>query len=148
MQHKTFFNSFLSFSFFSLTVICLVGSSAFNATAQERAKFDDTQSLAAEAADLDQCRNGKIGSEQPCTGNNWVNGNLNPQNSHYKEGDSVPYRYKLTGLTPGVVGQITIGYDTIHSDKHAIDYLTTFNRTETTADPCSDILDAAESSFP
>ena len=42
-----------------------------------------------------------------------------------------------------------IEYDTIDSGKHAYDYLTSYNRTETTASPCSDISPCAGgSSFP
>lgn len=138
MKHKSFSKSFFNISFLSFALLSLVGFSASNLNAQQLN----------EAADLDQCRNGKIGSEEPCIGNNWVNGNLNPQNTHYKEGDSVPYRYKFTGLTPGTPNQVTIGYDSIHSGVHALDYLTTFNRTEGSADPCSDLLSVAVCSSP
>lgn len=149
MKQKSFFTFLLNLSFFSIALLFLAGFSASKLQAQRNSKSLDSARLLAEAADLDQCRNGEIGSEVPCVGNAWVNGNLGPQNSHYKEGDSVPYRYKLTGLTPNVAGQtITIAYDTLHSDVHAIDYLTTYNRTEGAADPCSDLLSATICSNP
>jgi hypothetical protein len=34
---------------------------------------------------------------------------------------------------------LTIGWDTLAGSKHALDYLTSFDRTETTADPCSGV---------
>ena len=67
----------------------------------------------------------------------WVNGNLNENNSHYREGDSVPFRTKLTNLTAGTSYSFTIGYDTIQGGKHAYDYLTSYNRTEPGANPCA-----------
>ena len=54
------------------------------------------------AADIDQCSNGKLSAPTGCAASgDWVNGNLNENNSHYREGDSVPFRTKLTDLTPG-----------------------------------------------
>ena len=93
------------------------------------------------AGNLDQCANGGVGNPPvPCTGSAWQNGNLNQNQAHYFEGDSVPYRLRLTNLAPdGTVHTVTIQWDTLKSGKHAIDYLTTYNRTETTADPCSGV---------
>jgi hypothetical protein len=92
------------------------------------------------AADLDQCRNGAIGSEVPCTGGAWVNGNAGSSNSHWAENQFLAYRMKLSGLTPGAtVHTLTIGYDIIHGGPHAVDYLGTFNATDTLADPCSGV---------
>ena len=90
----------------------------------------------ADAADLDQCRNGD--PPEQCTGNNWVNGNVGSQNSHYAERDFIAYRMKFTGLSAGP-NVVVIGYDRIHSGKNAIDYLGDFNYTETDADPCSGV---------
>src|SRR5690242_18354053 len=50
------------------------------------------------AANLDQCANGTAGSPAQCTGSAWVNGDLNPQNSHWREGDSVPFRIRFSNL--------------------------------------------------
>ena len=47
--------------------------------------------------DLDQCANGPAATPVACTGANWQNGNLNAGNSHYIEGQSVPYRAIFTG---------------------------------------------------
>src|SRR4051812_47907073 len=54
---------------------------------------------AADSADIDQCANGGVGNpDLQCTGSNWQNGNLNGNQAHYNEGDSVPYRMKFGGL--------------------------------------------------
>ena len=74
------------------------------------------------SADLDSCRNGPTGTD-PCVGNNWGNGNLGTNNSHYAEDEFVPYRVRFSNLNPGTSYTLVIGYDTIHSGKHAFDYL-------------------------
>lgn len=87
--------------------------------------------------DPDSCANGPVGSPDT-TCNEWINGNLNDKKAHYAEGESVAYRAKLSNLTPGD-WTLTIGYDYLESGKHAIDYLTTYNRTVTGANPCDGI---------
>ncbi|MCA1841695.1 MAG: hypothetical protein LC792_00630, partial [Actinobacteria bacterium] len=95
---------------------------------------------AAESGDIDQCANGGVGKpDLQCTGSNWQNGNLNGNQAHYNEGDSVPYRMKFGGLTPLSTNTVTIGWDILQGDKHALDYLTSYFRTETDAVPCSDV---------
>ncbi len=90
------------------------------------------------AINIDQCANGGVGSPPvPCTGSAWQNGNLNGNQAHYYEGDSVPYRVTVSDLTPGQTYTVTLSWATTKSGKHAIDYLTTYNRTELSADPCS-----------
>lgn len=91
------------------------------------------------AATLDQCGNGTLSSPITCSGSAWQNGDLNSSQAHYLEGDSVPYRAIVTGLSTGVTYTLTIGYDTTVSGKHAVDYLTSFDRTETTADTCTGV---------
>ncbi len=87
------------------------------------------------SASLDQCRNGPLLAPEGCAGNNWANGDLNGSQAHYLEGDSVPYRILFGNLTAGL-HTVTIEWDTSENSLHALDYLTTFNRTETTANPC------------
>ncbi len=94
--------------------------------------------ILAGSANLDQCRNGPLDSPADCIGSNWVNGNLNASQAHYVEGESVPYRMRMADLTLAP-HNLTIEFDSTESARHAIDYLTTFDRTELTADPCSDI---------
>src|SRR5206468_10435128 len=102
---------------------------------------DSAPSAAAQVVDpltvygnLDQCANGGVGQTvQPCTGAAWVNGNLNGQKAHYLEGDSVPYRLLGSNLSSVGTHTIVIQWDTTTGGKHALDYLTSFNRTESTA---------------
>jgi len=87
----------------------------------------------APAANLDQCRNGEATTPNNCLdlggSVGWVNGNAGPENSHYTEGLSIPYRVRMTELpTGGTPVTIEIGYDIKHSDKHALDFLTHYQR--------------------
>ncbi|EMR04099.1 immunoglobulin domain-containing protein [Cesiribacter andamanensis] len=81
-----------------------------------------------QAANLDQVRNGKY--DNPVSPGNFQNGNLGFQNAHFIEGYSVPYRAVMTGLTPGVPVSLEIGFDIKHSGKHALDYITSYDRLE------------------
>jgi len=96
-----------------------------------------TLAWANEAANLDQCRNGgstPVVTPVQCVDSAWQNGNLGAENSHYREGDSVPFRLTLTGLdTSAASHSVTIQYDTLQGGKHAYDYLTSYNETETDA---------------
>ena len=78
------------------------------------------------AANLDQVRNGP--ATAPVSPGDWVNGNAGPSNAHYIEGYSIPYRCIMTSLPIGPSITLTLGYDIKHGDKHAIDYLTHFDR--------------------
>jgi hypothetical protein len=103
-----------------------------------------------EAADIDQCANGPFSAPEPCTGAAWVNGNVGQSKGHYYEGDSIPYRIKFSGLTIGSTNTVTIQWDTTKAGKHAIDYLTSYNRTESVGnDPCSGVAGCgAATTFP
>lgn len=93
---------------------------------------------------LDQCANGAVGGAAvPCSGIAWQNGNLNQNQAHYHEGESIPYRIVFSGMLTGSTNTVTIEWDTTENSggNHAIDYLTTFDRTETTANPCSGVAD-------
>lgn len=87
---------------------------------------------------LDQCANTGTTCDTAHP-SQWQNGNLNQVNAHYSEGESVPYRARLSGLTGGATYGVTIEWDTTKSGKHAIDYLTSVGRTEATADPCAGV---------
>src|SRR5262245_42699792 len=102
---------------FSLTATGLAGGVMTTATTT----FSDS-----EAANLDQAENGP--ATMPLATSNWINGNLNTNDSHYREGDSVPFRMDLTGLT-GSTHTLVIQFDyTVTSGNHAYDYLTSFDR--------------------
>ncbi len=89
------------------------------------------------SADLDQMANGKY--DDPKSPGEWINGNLNPQNSHFVEGYSVPYRVRMQDLPINTTIWLTIGYDVKHSGKNAIDYLTSYNRLTSTLAPHNDV---------
>ncbi|MEO6588194.1 MAG: hypothetical protein ABIP06_02600, partial [Pyrinomonadaceae bacterium] len=91
--------------------------------------------------DIEQCANGPRSAPIPCnisSGNDgYTRGNLVKSKSHYVEGDSVPIRVIATGLTVGTTYTVTIGYDYTKGGKYAIDYLTSYNRTESVNNnPC------------
>ncbi len=71
------------------------------------------------SANLDQWANKPTGS--------WVNGNLGASKAQYFEGDSIPYRLGFGSLSLAS-HTVTIEWDTTKSGKHALDYLTTYNR--------------------
>jgi hypothetical protein len=57
----------------------------------------------AESLSLNQCANGGISdavNHLECH-EGWINGNLNASKAAFAEGDFVPYRVQMTGLTPG-----------------------------------------------
>ena len=93
------------------------------------------------SANLDQCANGKTPSPSTdgcngTTGTDWVNGNVNEAKSVYYEGDSIAYRMLFDNLSLTSPHTIIIKWDTTKGGLHAIDYLTTFNRTVLDANPC------------
>ncbi|NDH07704.1 hypothetical protein EBX93_17620, partial [bacterium] len=71
--------------------------------------------------------------------NAWINGNLGGTKATYYEGESVPYRATFNNLNTSVGHTFTISYDTTKGGKHALDYLTSFNRTVLNADPLAGI---------
>ena len=85
-----------------------------------------TNQIFGQAANIDQIRNSLTydNSTDPF----WVNGNAGSSNSHYVEGHSIAYRTLLTGLTAGKTYSIVLSYDTKHSDRMALDYLTHYQR--------------------
>ena len=61
----------------------------------------------------------------------WINGNLN--NDGYAEGDYVPQRVRLTGLTAGSTQTLTFRYDRQVSGKYAFDFVADLRMTGGTA---------------
>lgn len=84
------------------------------------------------AVSLEQCRNGAASAPNDCEAlggsSGWVNGNVGASQGHLLEGYSIPYRAILTGLPTDTEVTVTFGYDITHSGKHAIDYLTQYER--------------------
>jgi len=84
-------------------------------------------------ADLDQVRNGSF--DAPIDPPDWVNGNAGASNAHYFEGQSIPYRLKLSNISVG--GHIAvIEWDIKHSSVNAIDYITYYDRIAENVLPC------------
>ena len=84
-----------------------------------------------------QCRNGS--ADAPNDPAHWVNGNSGPQTAHYFEGHSISYRAILTDLpTDGTVITLTLESDIKHGGRHAIDYLTHYNRLDPAGGPPHD----------
>jgi hypothetical protein len=89
--------------------------------------------LLSQSGDLDQVRNGPANDPSKNFYDNfpnptWVNGNAGASNAHYVEGHSIGYRSLITGATPNLQYEYIIEYDTKHSGRMAIDYLTHFQR--------------------
>jgi uncharacterized repeat protein (TIGR01451 family) len=89
----------------------------------------------------DQCANGDPPSTSTACPENWINGILNEQNSHYAEDDVTPQRVVLDlpkdGPTTGRT--VEISYLTRKGGVHAYDSLATWNHTQTTADRCANL---------
>ena len=80
-----------------------------------------------QSADLDQVRNGSATSRvSPAA---WVNGNAGPENAHYAQGYSIPYRMKISSLVGDAnkVHELVIEWDTKDQNEHALDYITHYN---------------------
>ncbi|HVS41783.1 MAG TPA: hypothetical protein VMU20_05885, partial [Candidatus Dormibacteraeota bacterium] len=113
--------------------------------------------LASGSASLSQCTNGAVGppltleqcagangggsvsilNGQPNSGGyaNWVSGNSNGSKSHWREGEFIAYRTVISA--PAGAHTLVFQYDTVHSGAHAIDYLGSYDATETTSTACA-----------
>ena len=64
----------------------------------------------------------------------WINGDLNRNNSTYTEGMSVPQRLILTGMTTPDAGHyVTFGYDFTKSGKYAYDFMASWSQASESA---------------
>src|SRR5262245_621532 len=86
--------------------------------------------FAAIGLNLDQCQNIDLTHiSDPCgttpTGAHptWDNGNVNGNNSRYREGDGLPYRNRITGIGNGT-WVVRVDYDFTKGGKFALDRLT------------------------
>src|SRR5215472_7552706 len=100
-------------------------------------------SAASLSANLDQCRNGGVGPPivlHPCLNgtlggtsfSQYVNGNAGASDSHWKEGQFIAYRAVMSGLAKGS-HTLVFNYHTVDGSKHAIDYVGSYDATETTS---------------
>ena len=172
----------------TLGAAAIIAASAIGLTAKVATSFGALPApvAAGPTSTLVQCTNGPLLqtlSPQPCVGasgngvtvaipginggvptaySNWVRGNANAQSSHWREGGFIAYRAMFGGLSTGVPHTLVFTYDTVASSGHAIDYLGSYDATETTSsttsssqgtiihannsNPCADL--AAAGQFP
>ena len=120
-------------------VIKVVVAAMLAATVIMLTKWDSPlQAAVKPSVSLEQCSN----APQTCDtahAANWQTGNLGSSDSDYAEGESVAYRSIASNLTVGKTYRINLEWDTTQSGHHALDYLTSFDRTESTADPCAGV---------
>src|SRR6185369_3951915 len=126
------------------------------ATGDQSQRVVTTTFTDAAGANLDQCANGDFPRDASCPSatsadGDWQNGDLNENNSHFREGDSVPFRIVFSGLSGA--NSVTISWQATNTPaQHAYDYLTTWQRTVTSADPCDGVsgcvLATPTSTFP
>jgi hypothetical protein len=121
-----------------------IANYSVTATGDQTGGVATTSFTDAAGANLDQCANGDFSSSNTdcppggATDGDWQNGDLQSNNSHYREGDSVPFREVFSGLSGS--NTITIAWQATNAPaQHAYDYLTTWNRTVSTANPCEGV---------
>ncbi|MEN8226143.1 MAG: hypothetical protein ABFS05_12370, partial [Bacteroidota bacterium] len=78
---------------------------------------------------IHQYRNGDAADPIPIPAG-WTGGNIGGQNSHFIECFSIPYRAVLVNLPPNTAIRLVMGFDIKHSDKHALDFITSFDNQE------------------
>ena len=104
--------------------------------------------------DYAQCANGKAPSVATNCSDGWINGILNPNNSHYAEDQVTPQRAEvIVPAGTGLAHTLTFRYQARKGGIHAYDSLATWNYTQTTADPCQglatgDCVGGIASTFP
>src|SRR5262249_34227053 len=95
----------------------------------------------------------------PLANSNYQSGNVNNAKAHWQEGEVLPYRAVLKNLNPGT-NTVTFSFDTAKGSesKHAIDYLASYDYTETTGaattthanqnNPCGDVIAGCNPAVP
>ncbi len=81
-----------------------------------------------QSTNLSQSANGPASA--PLNPPQWQNGNVNANQAHYVEGQSVAYRQVMTSLPVGVPIKLTMEFDATSNNKIAIDFITRYNRLE------------------
>ena len=86
---------------------------------------------------------GKNGpASAPVSPVNWANGNAQATNSHFTEGQSIPTRIELDGLTPNVPASVTFNINIIQGSdgQHAFDFFTGPNRIQEIVSPLDGLV--------
>ena len=97
-----------------------------------------SSSVNAEGLTLHQCANGGINDpvdHLECH-EGWISGNANQNKAAYAEGEFLPSRVTITGLTVGSLYTYEFSWDILHSGLHALDYIGTYNHNVTNANAC------------
>lgn len=132
----------------NLAGVYTVAAFGERSTRVAEATFIGPNATTAISADLDQCANGPYLTPAQCTGAAWQNGNLNQNQAPYFEGESVSYRMRFGGLVIGATYTVNIEWDaTENSGKHGVDYLTSYNYSETDSAPCSGVAGCSPAVF-
>ena len=123
-------------------VVAVVATTALLAIAAVSGAAPGTD---ASVTTFDQCANGGPPSTSTACPDNWINGILNANNSHYGEDEVTPQRVvlELPKNSPTAGRTVEISYLTRKGGVHAYDSLATWNFTQTTADRCAN-LNAAD----
>lgn len=92
------------------------------------------------SVDLEQCANGGANETIQCSTDpggpiGWVTGNSNSQKSTYQIGQFIAYRFIFNNLTAGATYCGAMAWDVAENGKPAVDYISTFSKTMTLADP-------------
>lgn len=109
--------------------------------------FTDAQVQQEGSYNLDQGKNGGNVGVNPISPVEWVNGNLNENQAHYQEGQSVAYRVILSDLPTGVDNTVKIEWDIRQSSQNAIDYITGPQRIAETVDPTTGVAGFGAASY-
>ena len=96
---------------------------------------------------VEQCANGPADAVRACDSSGkkgaWTATSISPRTSHWTQGDSVPIRAVIGGLTVGSSDNtVQVRYSSLDAGVHSVDYLTSFDRTDTLAEgnnPCAGV---------
>jgi hypothetical protein len=120
-----------------LLIVLVVLLASFSLSAQL------PQAQRIDVVSFQQCANGAAPStETGCV--QWINGILNPNNSHYGEDQIVPQRavFLVPAGGPATGRSLTFRFQSRKSGIHAYDSLGTWNYTQTSADRCQGLAAA------
>ena len=134
---STDFTGLLAGSYYFIATFS--GDTNYASVSDTGASFTIGTGTAGNVSGFNQCANGTNASG-PC---NWINGDLNGQNSSYPEGTATVQFVDLTNLTPNTVNTVTLAYQTTKAGAHAYDYLTTWNFSESwiaASDACQGVV--------
>src|SRR6476619_1964488 len=111
-----------------LLLLVTVAVLSFSVGAQKKAagrqQILDTGSAPSitEAISSNQCQDGPVAAPVPCSGTNYKTGSLNRNNSHYVEGNSIPYQIILTAPAGSTGNTVQLNWETTKGGIHAFDY--------------------------